>query len=390
MKTQRAAAFTLVELMVSTAIIGLIMIMLVQVTGQTSSIWRYTSSKAEQFREARSAFETMTRRISQATLNTYWDYDDPEKPKIYERNSELRFVSGPMQSGSRALDNSNNPPRPTHGIFFQAPFGFVAPARSGDSVSSKYEGLDSLLNTWGYYIEVNNDDALKPNFIKTAPRIRSRLMELMEPSGAMSIYKYTSGVQGQNPAIKKAYKAFDWFRNAFPTSDASNAEGLRSHVIAENIIALAILPRLSDHELTGNSSLKAMPAEQREAALAPNYFYHSAENGAGGTSGTVGLQAVLNSKHQLPPVLQVTMVAIDETSAQRIGYQDINDDPFQVQTAGFLSSAREYREDLFLPAEPTGSEASLEARLIKAKVNYRIFTTSIHLRGAKWSKDQVK
>src|SRR5690606_457962 len=103
---------------------------------------------------------------------------------------------------------------------------------------------------------------------------------------------------------------------------AQDAEGLRSHVIAENIIALVILPRLSEHELEANTMLKSMPTAERNSALAPNYFYHSAENGAGGSGGQSGLQAVLNSKHQLPPVLQVTMVAVDESSAQRIGYQD--------------------------------------------------------------------
>ncbi len=389
MKTKHAAAFTLVELMVSTAIIGLMMVMLVQVTGQTSSIWRYTSSKAEQFREARSAFETMTRRISQATLNTYWDYDNPAEPKNYERQSELRFISGPMQSGSNSLDNGNEFVRPTHGVFFQAPFGFVAPAKEGDSVSPRYQGLDTLLNTWGYYLEVNNDEALKPRFVDTAPRIRSRLMELMEPTGAMSIYKHTSGVPGANPQSKKDYKGFDWFRDAFPKAAADDSEGQRAHVIAENIIALSILPKLSEGDTAGNSSLNSRPADARDSALAPNYYYHSAENGAGGTNGSSGLQGLLNSKHQLPPVLQVTMVAIDETSAQRNGYTAIGDDPYKVQSSSFLIDAKSYRDDLFLSPDG-GSNDSLEARLIKANVGYRIFTTSIHLRGAKWSQDQVK
>ncbi len=145
-------AFTLVELLVSTAIIALLMVILAQMTGQTSNTWHYTSSKAEQFRDARNAFDTMTRRISQATLNTYWDYDSYEKPTEFVRRSELRFICGPVQNGPIGpslsysdpvtskpvgpwrLDTSGaTAPRPSHGIFFQAPFGFVAAVNSGDS-----------------------------------------------------------------------------------------------------------------------------------------------------------------------------------------------------------------------------------------------------------------
>src|ERR1043165_7333896 len=68
------SAFTLVELMVSTAVIVLIFATLLTMTDSTQRLTQSTSAKVEQFREARVAFEAMTRRISQATLNTYWDY----------------------------------------------------------------------------------------------------------------------------------------------------------------------------------------------------------------------------------------------------------------------------------------------------------------------------
>src|SRR5258708_20794096 len=68
--------FTLVELMVSTVMIGLIMLVLVGMTNQTSQTWRNATEKIEKFQSARDGFESMTRKLSQATLNTNWDYLD--------------------------------------------------------------------------------------------------------------------------------------------------------------------------------------------------------------------------------------------------------------------------------------------------------------------------
>ena len=104
--TRRRAAFTLVELLVSTVIIALLMLVLVAMTNQTAQTWRYTTEKIEKFQETRDGFEAMTRQISQATLNTYWDYLDSTGqsrptsvgspayrsfiPNSYGRRSELR------------------------------------------------------------------------------------------------------------------------------------------------------------------------------------------------------------------------------------------------------------------------------------------------------------
>lgn len=394
--------FTLVELLVSTAIITLLLVILVQITAQTSATWRYTTGKAEQFRGARMAFETMTRKIAQATLNTYWDYDkpinynSPVAPEGYVRQSELRFISGSMQSGSSAnrLDDGSSIPRPTHGIFFQAPFGYT-----GDKASARYEGLDSLLNTWGYYLEVGDDLAFRPPHVVGPPIVRSRLMEMMQPTSAMNIYKYTSGKPGMSVSDVLKMRNYgdpsatprgagtgrEWFQMGLagtaPKSQ-SDAQSL-SHVLAENIISLTVLPKLSEQDLAANRG--TIKEEEKDIVLAPDYYYHSAERGQY-THPPAGL---LNSKHQLPPVLQITMVAIDEVSAKRLGISNVNDDPFQVRAASFMTKASDYKKDLL--SEPgTTSSNSLESRLQLKNVNYRIFTTNIYLRGAKWSKEQTK
>lgn len=98
MKMPRArrdsTAFTLIEVLVAATILVVMVGFMIVVMDQTTRIWSGSSAKVEQFREARSAFERVTTRLSQATLNTYWDYDSATKPTRYLRQSELRFIAG--------------------------------------------------------------------------------------------------------------------------------------------------------------------------------------------------------------------------------------------------------------------------------------------------------
>ena len=82
--------------------------------------------------------------------------------------------------------------------------------------------------------------------------------------------------------------------------------------------------------------------------------------------------------------MQVTMVAIDETSAIRQNLAAGSSDVFGVATK--FTKSTDYGKDLFESQDP----ASLEATLIGKGVNYRIFNTNVTIRGAKWSREQVK
>ena len=159
----RRRAFTLVELLVSMVVLSLMLVLLAQLTGSTQKVWTSTVGKVEQFRDARQAFESMTRRLSQATLNTYWDYQlSNGVPAFYVRQSELRFISGNTTLLQINPDVGHGPSRPTHAIFFQAPQGFVTD-------TADYHGLDNLLNTWGYCIEFSDDSAIRPSFLTSLP-----------------------------------------------------------------------------------------------------------------------------------------------------------------------------------------------------------------------------
>ena len=99
-------AFTLVELLVSMTVLIILVGILASLLHASQSLLASTTSQIQKFQEAREAFEVVTRRLSQATLNTYLDYFDQSGnartaantstfvPFQYGRQSELRFISG--------------------------------------------------------------------------------------------------------------------------------------------------------------------------------------------------------------------------------------------------------------------------------------------------------
>lgn len=370
---RKGPSFTLIEVMLSTAIIALILLVLVSITGQTSKTWRYTTGKIEQFRESRNAFETISTKANQATLNTYWDYgyDSSGLPTRYERRSELRFISGRAEDLIGA--NGAAGTRITHAVFFHAPIGRV------DGVKNpEYHGLESLLNVCGYYVELNSDANFRPAFLANAAppppvRHRFRLMEFVQPSENLGTYGYTAGLSGGKP-VATTYQGKEWFKTAVNTAPSP------SRPVADNIVALIITPRLSKRD---EQEVKGSGSETDSSPLAPRYSYDSALNL---NSGQTGGDGRVNPKNQLPPVLQITMVAIDELSAERLNLTESSADIFALQ--GKFKDTSKYTSDLVV--QPGAApDASLENMLIAKKVNYRIFTTNVPIRAAKWSSDQV-
>jgi uncharacterized protein (TIGR02599 family) len=368
MRTRRRDAFTVVELLVAMSVLALISLLLLSMADQTSRVWRSTTGKLEPFREARSAFETMTTRLGQATLGTYWDYDDVNAPTKYQRRSELRFIAGPA---AEVFADPEGPPRPTHCVFFTAPLGVTEEPR--------YRGFENLLCTWGYFLEYGDDEALRPSFIPrdVVPlRHRSRLKELREPAEENSIYFHTSVRSRVEAAAQRRYSGRDWFLSSL----ASTQPPVR--VAAENIVALIITPRLSqaDEAEVRRDGAEAPPDH---SPLAPGYFYDSSPPAESSTDPRYR-DGRLNPVHQLPPVLQVTLVAIDERSAANLGLDASTVDAFGLEEK-FKASAM-MSADLLNAHDP---EDSLESRLIARRTSYRIFSTNVIVRAAKWSREQT-
>ena len=343
------AGFTLAEVLVASAIVVAMTGFLLVVTDQTARIWSNTSAKVEQFREARTGFERVTTRLSQATLNTYWDYDSATKPTRYERRSELRFIS---VLAPALLGTSGSATRITHAVFFNAPLGVT-----GDV---NYSGLANALNTLGYFTEFADDSAQRPPFITPAmipARWRFRLMEFSQPTENFSVYQSTSGTAA-SPNKASTYLGTDWFKNDV------NGTTVLKRVIAENVVALIITPRLAKaEELPLQSNATHSP-------LAPLYSYDSTA-----TSAT----AQLNPKNQLPPVVQLTMIAMDDKSAEKLDLDATKADVFGIVKSNLFADTRKLTADL----------ATLEGTLTTKRLRYRIFTTNVHIRAAKWSREQT-
>ena len=349
------AGFTLVEVMVASGIVVVIMGVLLAMTDQTQRLVKSTSSKIEQFQDARVGFESMTRRLSQATLNAFWDYEVAPgggSPTSYQRSAELRFRSGQM----KFLNPDGGPDgniQPGHGVFFQAPNGLV-----GDQ--NKLGSLDHLLNTWGYFVEIGSDSASLPPFLagKVQARKRFRLMEFMEPSEQMAVYNFQ---QAGNTA---------WFAKAIRTS----VRPVR--VLSENIVAMVVMPRLS---LADEEQWKKLNSGTPFLVNDVNYSYDSSD------SGKYKSDPVRNTKNQLPPVVQVVMVAIDETSARQL--EDRNgSDPYLGISYEALFNNPTLLQDI---GRKPGDLSNFENTLTKNKVSYRTFSTNVTIRGAKWSRSQT-
>ena len=466
-RTSRRNGFTLVELMVSTALIALLMLLLLGTVDQTQNVWKRTTAKVAQFQASRAAFEAMNRRLSQATLNTYYRATDSNSTLataelLFRRQSELQFISGNLSevgkvpgifTASPSISGLTRPTErayPTQGVFFFAPIGITEEPGLGDfKATRRFRGLDALLTACGYFVEYG-DDPWRPKVLPLAtetdpgvpPRIRFRLMELSVPAEELMIYKRAEKVGGseidptrtipaspatptrpatQQITVKWLYSVTPQVLNrtlghyigrtttpnsARPDDIKSNPTWVRpfwmestgsgpdanggalqrttlnatnstnrfayGRVMADNVIALVILPKLSEKD-------RDPAAPDKIGTLAPEYQYDSWRV-LKKDAGTVGdANSVRDNK--LPPIVQVIMVAIDETSAVRLSTASVPDWTIRDKQL-FTKVDKE--------ADLLADLALLEKRLQDDKVNYRVFSTDVVIRSSKWSKDPVK
>jgi uncharacterized protein (TIGR02599 family) len=339
----RTGGFSLVEMLVSMAILGVIMAIILSMTQQTSSLWKNTSGKIEGFRNARTAFDAMTRTMSQATLQTYYDYQDSAgnwagsssftTPSKYVRRSDLHFICG---QGSTLLGSSSTLSPVTHAIFFQAPLGY----------STKYSAQQRLLNACGFYVAYGSDPNPPPFLSALSPRYRYRLMEFVQPSENLQVY-LTSTTAGNSNT---------WFTQFITGTYSSSANS----VLAENVIALAVWPKQTAADQAGGSS-----------SLTSDYSYDTRNS-----SGTLTF-------NQLPPVVEVTMVTIDETSAIHLGNPSTAPNASVGITSSIFTSAT-------YPAAGTQNQlqidlGQMQSTLTASHLNFRVYQTEVAISGAKWT-----
>ncbi|MFK5921180.1 MAG: Verru_Chthon cassette protein C [Verrucomicrobiota bacterium] len=330
-KQNISSAFTLAELLVSMTVLSVLLLMLTQLLTQVQRTWTYSEARISQFREARVAFDIISKNLSQATLHTYLDYERDNNNQVtkYKRQSELHFKT--MQASQLGTN------KPTHAIFFQAPLG----------TSDKYQNLGNLFNARGYYVEYGNDRMFKPAFVQAEPKYRFRLMEYLPPAEENQIYVDGDKERLVSPNGVAVYDK--WYRYKLDTY---------SHPLAENVIGLIASPR----EALTNPSQQ----NQTYSSIAPNYSYDSNEQNA-----NFALYV-----QQVPPLVKVTMVAIDETSAIRLEDKGGGGASMPSLIPGsFFKSTQQYESDI----------AKLKAELNSRKINFKIFSTTVAIRSSKWS-----
>jgi len=371
-------------MLVAISVLIIILGIVFELTAQISQVWRSSTSRIQTFQEARAGFEAMTRRLSQANLNTYYDYYATNSsgayylrtsanastfvPCTYDRASELHFISGQatnLLTGSPTAISTQ-----THAVFFQAPLGY----------SVTYQKLANSLNACGYYLQFDAAASSIPNYVTNAPsykpRYRYRLMEMLQPTESLGVY------------------------TGLPTSWFVQNAGSNSRVLAENVIALVLLPKLpSSQDASGTN-------------MAPNYNYDSRIT-LGATSDTnvtpapsspwpafppdsfttltngASVPSTMTRHNQLPPLLHVIMVVIDEPSAIRLQGTSTS------VPAGINFAA--VSPPLFVNASNMSNDLQSVEDVCNAKagnvtgntlrLNYQIFESDIMMRDAQWSND---
>lgn len=384
---RRHQGFTVIELLVSATLLLIIIGIVLSITDQTSQIWRSSNARIQAFQEARSGFESMSRKLSQATLNTYYDYYDSSfknraslttsaqlasfVPASYDRASDLHFICGQATTLLPGITTQ------TQAVFFQAPLGYTA--QDSDTDPHYYPKLENGLNASGYYLQFHDAaDVTMPGYVKEdwpgyQKRYRYRLMELIQPTEEFQVYK-AGAITG-------------WF-TSFITTD--------SYILAENVIALALLPKLSDQEDD--------PAKDGAGvSIAPNYNYNSRvpvysnDTLPGFPKDEFQVYPAKPSAdpeddkasrhHQLPPLMRVVMVVIDEASAARLqGTSATVPAAIDFEGTGLFTDASKLDHDIgevekicnASPGNLTGNTVPL---------TYRVFSTDLIMREAKWSKN---
>lgn len=308
--------------------VSLVYIVISQMAGGIKT----STAKMDAFQSARTGFEAVSRTLGVATLNTYWDYFDANRnprgsstnftPALYGRQSDLHFLTRqPFFSTAGSLEPVG------HSLFFQAPLGYFTNPIAANPPGS--------LNPCGFFVAFGNDPT-KPGLAELKERPRFRLYQWLPSSESLIVDPNTGRLTNSS-----------WVA---PT------DGVRP--LAENIIAFVV--RVPSTSAGGYST------------NATDYGWDSHTPWGSGDQPA--------QMHQLPPLVNITMVAIDDAAANRLaGTATTADSAASALGIANLSSlfttASEYDTDL----ETIGTALSSK------NIPYRIFTTTVPLRGSRWS-----
>ncbi|WP_170157404.1 Verru_Chthon cassette protein C [Roseimicrobium gellanilyticum] len=341
--------FTLVEMLLSIAIVSIVMVAMAEMLDAVLKNLSVAESRSSQFQESQAAFDSIIRRLSACEINPYYDFvypgtpqDTSQVPIRYGLESDLHFICGPAAGPPGALIGGDN--HPGHAIFFHGAYGFTD--------TSGLTEMGTLLNSWGYHLEFGDDAGTRADFLNAGnaspSKYRYRLKELQVPAELLQTYTAKLNEKTTEQDI------YGWFR--------SGVNGGHSHTLAENIVALVITPLVTSQE----------GAPEKATELAPDYFYDTRAY-----QHNRGSQELMErTRHKLPPLVRITLVALSETSAQTLA-ETHGDNMPPLYPASLFTDVTKYESDL----------AALEANLVEQKLRYRVFTSTVRLRNSKWTSN---
>jgi uncharacterized protein (TIGR02599 family) len=326
------SGFSLVELMVASAILAVMMGLISLAIRQMAGGIKTSTAKVDAFQSARTGFEAVSRTLGVATLNTYWDYFDSDRqprgtntnftPATYGRQSDLHFL---ITNNFFTTTNTLTPVG--HSVFFQAPLGYFTNTSSTNPPGS--------LNPCGFFVAYGNDPT-KPNLAGINDRPRFRLYQWLPSSESLTVTSNSGRITN----------------SAWVTP----IDGVRP--LAENIIAFVI--RVPSTNSSGYST------------NATNYGWDSL------TAWSSGSQPA--QMHQLPPLVNVTMVAVEEAAVNRLAGNA--DTPADASSAmGIANFSTLFTDEALYDADLLRLETALSGK----NIPYRTFTTTVPLRGSRWS-----
>jgi uncharacterized protein (TIGR02599 family) len=314
-----------------------------------ASAIKTSTSKVDAFQSARTSMESVSRTLGIATLNTYWDYyilsegsytnrgNSTTAPSAYGRQSDLQFLATNLGGGLNGMDTV------THGLFFQAPIGY--------STNTNAIQPPGCLNACGFFVAYGGDPGLatmlannsKLSSITNKPRFR--LYQWLRSADGLSVVPNT-GVLDTGT----------WMGSAVFTTNVSSLAENNVSSLAENIVAFVV--RVPD----------------TSATIATNYGWNSRTNWSSGSPSQP------TTMHQLPPLVEITMVAVEESAVNRLAgsASSSSDAASKLGITGIgslFSDSSQYDADLQQVTDGLSSKS----------VPYRVFTATVPLRESRWS-----
>ena len=317
-----APGFSILEVLAAAVVLLVILGLAVGMMGNVSELASRQRSRSAAFEGANAAFDTLTRSLEQATLNTHWGYERNAggHPTAFRRESELHFVLG------RTADLLGQPADrfPGMAVFFQSP--------EGRSALPDLKRLPSLLNGRGFFAMFGPAPDVPAVLQTVVPaRHRFRLMEWQEPVEQLQVYQGGTGN--------------GWFAGQV----VSGGQLQNAAVLAENVVSVIILAEYP---------ISATASEQ-------SYVYDSRD------------EAAPIRRHQLPPKARVLMLTISEASAARLEEKYGANPPPLAPAAGLFVTPSKFLDDV--------GQWELALKAVTPRLDYQLFNAEISIRSAKWS-----